>query len=135
MSITVRPVIALEPAPWTQWLNRVFQVMPIFFIVGVYSNAVSLESARKKQLGYARWLAAWLHRLLMPLLLLLLVWAVIAFILGFTATAPDTIRFLSRGALLTTWFLAIYTMIVLLAPAAYRLWHRWGMASPDRASR
>ena len=45
--------------------------MPIFFIVGGYSNAVSLESAKRKGIGYAGWLAARLHRLVSPLLLLL----------------------------------------------------------------
>ena len=47
----------LQSEPWTQWLTWAFQVMPIFFIVGGYSNAVSLESARRKQVAYAGWLA------------------------------------------------------------------------------
>ena len=33
-----------EVQPSTQWLTWIFQVMPIFFIVGGYSNAVSIES-------------------------------------------------------------------------------------------
>jgi hypothetical protein len=36
---------------------------------------------------------------------------------------------MSRAALLPTWFLAIYTMIVLLAPVTYALWQRWGFLS------
>jgi hypothetical protein len=80
-------------------------------------------------MSYAQWLAGRLHRLLTPLLLLVLVWGLIALVLGFFAVAPETTRFLSRGALLPTWFLAIYTMIVLLAPATHALWRRWGMAS------
>jgi fucose 4-O-acetylase-like acetyltransferase len=126
---TIYPVRVLDTIPWTRWLTWLFQVMPIFFIVGGYANAVSLESARRKELGYARWLAGRLHRLLTPLLLLVLVWGVIALGLGAAGVEPATIRFLSRGALLPTWFLAIYTMIVLLAPATHALWRRWGMAS------
>lgn len=38
----------LKDEPQVQWLTWLFQVMPIFFIVGGYSNAVSLESARRK---------------------------------------------------------------------------------------
>ena len=53
----LNPMLALEAIPWTKWLTWVFQVMPIFFIVGGYSNAVSLEGAKKKQIGYAEWLA------------------------------------------------------------------------------
>ena len=57
--------------------------MPVFFIVGGYANAVSLESARRKNLGYAGWLVTRLNRLVSPLLVLLLVWAGLAVILHF----------------------------------------------------
>ena len=126
---TLNPMQALEVIPWTSWLTWVFQVMPIFFIVGGYSNAVSLESARRNRIGYADWLTNRLHRLLAPLLLLVVVWAGIAFVMQLFGAAPETIRFISRAALLPTWFLAIYTMIVLLAPATYAIWCRWGYPS------
>ncbi len=122
-------VMMLDARPWTQWLTWVFQVMPIFFIVGGYSNAVSLESARRQQAGYAQWLAGRLHRLLTPLLLLVIFWAAVSLLLYLAGMAAETVAFASRGALLPTWFLAIYTMIVLLAPATYTLWRRWGFYS------
>ncbi len=126
---TLTPVLALDIVPWTSWLTWVFQVMPIFFIVGGYSNAISLEGAKRKQLGYAEWLTGRLHRLLTPLLLLVVVWAIVAVALNLAAVDAAKITFLSRAALLPTWFLAIYTMIVLLAPVTYKLWKRWGFAS------
>jgi peptidoglycan/LPS O-acetylase OafA/YrhL len=126
---TLIPMLALDTIPWTRWLSWLFQVMPIFFIVGGYSNAVSLEGARKNQTSYAQWLTGRLHRLLTPLLLLIIVWAGISFVLHFLSVAPEKIRFLSRAALVPTWFLAIYTLIVLLAPATYALWRRWGFIS------
>lgn len=126
---SLTPILALDVLPWTNWLTWVFQVMPIFFIVGGYSNAISLEGARKKNASYAQWLAGRLHRLLTPLMLLVFTWAGIALALNLWGVEPDTITFLSRSALVPTWFLAIYTMIVLLAPATYRLWQRWGYRS------
>ncbi len=126
---TLRPLLALETVPWTAWLTWLFQVMPIFFIVGGYSNAVSLEGARAKHLSYAQWLTGRLHRLLTPLLLLVLVWAVVSVMMRLAGADESTIRFVSRTALVPTWFLAIYTMIVLLAPATYAIWRRWGFAS------
>jgi peptidoglycan/LPS O-acetylase OafA/YrhL len=126
---TLNPVLALDIIPWTSWLTWIFQVMPIFFIVGGYSNAISLEGAKKKQANYGEWLTGRLHRLLTPLLLLVMVWAGTSFVLNLAGASPETIKFLSRTALVPTWFLAIYTMIVLLAPATYKLWQRWGFIS------
>lgn len=126
---TLSPTLALDVIPWTRWLTWIFQVMPIFFIVGGYSNAISLEGAKKKQITYSEWLTGRLHRLLTPLLLLVIVWSGASFVLNLVGVDPETIKFLSRTALVPTWFLAIYTLIVLLAPATYKLWKRWGFIS------
>jgi len=63
---TLTPGHLLKSQPGTQWLTWIFQVMPIFFIVGGYANAVSLESAAHKGDDYATWLAARLNRLVAP---------------------------------------------------------------------
>ncbi len=115
--------------PQTQWLTWIFQVMPIFFIVGGYANAVSLESAQRRGVGYAQWLAARLNRLVTPLLVLLIAWAAISVILHFLDVSPAVIKLASRAALIPTWFLAIYIMAVILAPLMYKLWRRFGFAS------
>ncbi len=123
------PGDVLELQPRTQWLTWLFQVMPIFFIVGGYANAVSLESAYRRGVGYAGWLAARLHRLVTPLLALLLGWAVLAMTMYFVGVDGDITRLGSRGALIPTWFLAIYIMVVLVAPLTNAAWRRWGFAS------
>jgi peptidoglycan/LPS O-acetylase OafA/YrhL len=119
----------LKSQPQTQWLTWLFQVMPIFFIVGGYANGVSLESARRKGIGYAGWLAARLNRLVIPLLVLLTAWAGIATILHLFGARPGVIEYASKAALIPTWFLAIYIMVVILAPSMYNLWQRLGFAS------
>ncbi len=126
---TLTPGHLLKSEPGTQWLTWIFQVMPIFFIVGGYSNAVSLESAARKGERYATWLASRLNRLVAPLLILLLAWSGIALIMHLLGTRPGVIQFTSKAALIPTWFLAIYIMLVILAPAAYRAWRRYGFAS------
>jgi fucose 4-O-acetylase-like acetyltransferase len=75
---TLVPGAILELQPWTQWLTWLFQVMPIFFFVGGYANAVSLESAGRRNLGYAGWLVTRLNRLVTPLIALLAGWALLA---------------------------------------------------------
>lgn len=119
----------LKSEPQTQWLTWIFQVMPIFFIVGGYANGVSLESAKRKGTGYAGWLAARLNRLVIPLLVLLTAWAGIAMILHLFGARPEVIEYASKAALIPTWFLAIYIMVVILAPFMYSIWRRLGFAS------
>jgi hypothetical protein len=126
-SLTVRDLLVIQPK--TQWLTWLFQVMPIFFIVGGYANAVSLEGARRREIPYAGWLAARLFRLVTPLLALVLGWALIAAMLRLAGVSGEVIRLASRAALIPTWFLAIYIMIVALAPATYIVWRRWGFIS------
>ncbi len=126
---SLTPGTLLRIQPDTQWLTWLFQVMPIFFIVGGYANAVSLESARRREIGYAGWLAARLNRLVTPLLALLLGWAIFALLLYFWDVSSGVIGLASRAALIPIWFLAIYIMVVVLAPATYNAWRRWGFAS------
>ncbi len=126
-SLTTSDLLVIQPG--TQWLTWIFQVMPIFFIVGGYANAVSLESADRKGVDYAGWLVTRLNRLVSPLLVLLIVWGILAFILHVAGVTGDVLRLASRAALIPIWFLAIYVMVVVLAPATYRAWKRWGFRS------
>jgi peptidoglycan/LPS O-acetylase OafA/YrhL len=126
---SLSPGALMEIQPDTRWLTWIFQVMPIFFIVGGYANAVSIQSARRRGIGYAGWLAARLSRLVTPLLLLLVVWAALAATLHYSGVSGHILQLASRAALIPTWFLAIYIMVVMLAPATYIAWQRWGFLS------
>jgi peptidoglycan/LPS O-acetylase OafA/YrhL len=119
----------LKTHPGTQWLTWLFQVMPIFFIVGGYSNGVSLESARRNGIAYGGWLVTRLNRLVAPLLVLVIGWAVIGITMGLFGVSPAVIQYASQAALIPTWFLAIYIMVVILAPLTYRFWHGLGFVS------
>jgi len=119
----------LRDQPQTHWLTWLFQVMPIFFIVGGYAHAVSLESAKRKGQNFATWLAGRLNRLVSPLLALIVAWAVIALVMNLAGADREVIRFSSQAALIPTWFLAIYIVVVILAPTMYRLWERFGYLS------
>ncbi|MDH3446718.1 MAG: acyltransferase [Gammaproteobacteria bacterium] len=126
-SLTTEHLFQIQP--WTQWLTWIFQVMPIFFIVGGFSNAVSIESARRRGIGYGAWLSLRLNRLAIPLLALMLAWAAIAAIMYALDVSPGVIQLASRASLIPTWFLAIYIMVVILAPAMHRVWRRLGFLS------
>jgi hypothetical protein len=119
----------LHMAPWTQWLTWVFQVMPLFFVVGGYANAVSWESARDANRGYGDWVGTRLRRLIGPVVPLLLLWAGMGVAAHSLGVSPDMIRIGSQVALIPTWFLAVYVMVVVVAPATHALWRRFGIAS------
>ena len=119
----------IKDQPQMQLLTWLFQVMPIFFFVGGYSNAVSLEGAERRGTSYGGWLAARLNRLVGPLLALLVAWAAIAVIMDFVGVSAAVIQWASRASLIPTWFLAIYIMVVILAPFTYRFWKRFGFLS------
>ena len=119
----------LDIDPRTQWLTFLFQVMPVFFIVGGYSNSASWEAARRSGHGYASWLHARLRRLIGPLLPVLTAWVVIATIARWYGASPELIRYSSQAALVPIWFLAVYMLVVLMVPATRAAWRRFGVAS------
>ena len=120
-------MLSLEP--WTQWLTWVFQVMPVFFIVGGYSNAASWEAARKSGQAFDLWVTTRLRRLVGPILPLLLVWSVIGMLARQLGVDPGVIKIGSQVALIPVWFLAVYAMVVMLVPVTRWAWRHLGMGS------
>jgi fucose 4-O-acetylase-like acetyltransferase len=122
----INPHGLLDQARWTHPLTWVFQVMPIFFLVGGYSNALSWRSARRRGTGYAEWLRARLRRLGLPLIPLLLVWLATCVIALAAGAKPASVQLASQMALVPTWFLAAYLLVVIVAPPCLILWERFG---------
>jgi len=114
---------------WTQLLTWVFQVMPVFFFVGGYSNGVSWQAALRDGKSYAEWLNGRLQRLVGPVLPLLVVWALLGIVAHVSGVRPEMVKAGSQMALIPIWFLAVYIGVVVLVPLTYRAWRRWGMAS------
>lgn len=122
----ISPHGVIDAARWLHPLTWLFQVMPVFFLVGGYSNALSWRSARRRGLGYGGWLRARLQRLGIPLMVLLLVWALVAVLAGALGVAPERLALDSQMALIPTWFLASYLLVIVVAPACLVLWERFG---------
>lgn len=120
------PNAVLNIAPWSHPLTWVFQVMPLFFIVGGYANGLSWRSARRRGETYATWLRARLQRLAAPVVPLLLVWLAIASIAYAAGVPGATLRTASQVALVPTWFLAAYIVVVAVAPLLLAAWERLG---------
>ncbi|ANM31720.1 hypothetical protein ABI59_22425 [Acidobacteria bacterium Mor1] len=115
--------------PWTQWLTLLFQVMPIFFLVGGYSNAASWDASRRKGESYGVWMAGRARRLIGPLLPLVLVWGIFAAVGRQLGIPFEMLNEGSKLALVPTWFLAVYMVVCSLVPLTRAAWQRFGMGS------
>ena len=125
--LELRNILAEQPA--TQYLTWLFQVMPVFFFVGGYSNAASWTSARRTPERRDQWAAGRLRRLLVPVVPLVVLWAVAAAIAYQLGTSPELVRSASQAALIPVWFLAVYIMVTLVVPISYAIWERLGLLS------
>jgi surface polysaccharide O-acyltransferase-like enzyme len=123
---TIVPGHLLDLASWTHPLTWVFQVMPVFFFVGGYANALSWRSAKRKGEAYGAWLRARLRRLALPVVPLLVVWGVGGWIALRSGLDWELLQAASQVAIVPTWFLAAYVVIVTLALPALALWERLG---------
>lgn len=119
----------LEIQPISQWLTWLFQVMPVFFFVGGYSNGVSWDGAQAKGLRYSFWLESRLRRLLGPVIPLVLLWAALGIAWYVLGLPEGMIKIGSQISLVPTWFLAIYFVIVMFVPITRWLWRKLGLLS------
>ena len=119
----------LDVSPWARWLTWVMQVMPIFFFVGGYSNGISWDAACRDGTLYRDWLSSRLTRLLGPVLVLVLFWIVTASVAQGAGVSAGMTRVGSQVALVPTWFLAVYALVILLVPLTRVAWKSMGMSS------
>ncbi|HSJ85233.1 MAG TPA: acyltransferase [Acidimicrobiia bacterium] len=113
-------------ADWTHPLTWVFQVMPVFFLVGGYANGLSWRSARRRVETYGSWLRSRLRRLTLPVVPLLLFWTAGGWVGLRLGLEWEVLQLASQVALVPTWFLAAYVVIVTIAPLGLWIWERWG---------
>lgn len=119
----------LSLASWTNPFTWLFQVMPVFFLVGGYANALSWRSARQRGTGYPQWLRGRARRLVLPVVPVLLLWLVVGWLALRLGADWHAVRLASSVALMPTWFLAAYIIVTATAPAALWLWQRWRWGS------
>ena len=115
--------------PWTQWLTWGFQVMPLFFLVGGYSNAASWSASLRSGGSYESWFAGRLQRLIGPVLPLFLLWTLFALFGTIAGVERSIVAMAAQLALIPVWFLAVYLFVAALVPLTYRLWQRLGLGS------
>jgi fucose 4-O-acetylase-like acetyltransferase len=106
---------ALDEVPGLWALTWVLQVMPLFFLVGGFTNLRGWRSARRRSLGVGGFLAARLQRLLTPTIVFATIGTTAWPALGPFMPAADLSP---AGEMLAKplWFLAVYLLVIAMTP-------------------
>jgi fucose 4-O-acetylase-like acetyltransferase len=121
---------AMADIGWSGWGTLLFQVMPVFFLVGGYANAVSWTRHRAGGATWTWWVRHRAIRLLRPTTVFVAA-AVIAVAAGRLAGAnPAELALAAWGVALQLWFLPVYLLLIAFTPALHAAHRRWGLAVP-----
>jgi len=123
-------VDALNYVQWGRWVTWAFQVMPVFFLVGGYVNAMSWRAHSAAGETWTVWVRDRVLRLLWPTAVYVVV-AVAAVTVARAAGAPAA-EVAEAGWLiaLQLWFLPVYMVLIALTPPLLAAHRRWGIAVP-----
>ena len=123
-------VDALDYIEWGRWVTWLFQVMPVFFLVGGYVNAQSWMAHHAAGQAWTRWVRDRVLRLLWPTAVFLVV-GELAVLVARAAGAPaGEIAEAGWLAAIQLWFLPAYMVLIALTPVLLAAHHRWGLAVP-----
>jgi fucose 4-O-acetylase-like acetyltransferase len=115
---------ALSTTPGLWLATWVLQVMPVFFLVGGFSNMVSWQALERRGGGYVEYLSGRMARLLRPVLVFAAVWLVLPLVLGRLGLPGEQVQLVGKVIGQPLWFLGVYLVVVALAPAMVRLHRR-----------
>lgn len=107
--------------PWTQWGTWLFQVMPVFFIVGGFVNARSWSRSMRGEKSWSAWMRRRYQRLLIPLFPLVAFWVLLIPVLLAAGLPQDSVQLASRVAFAPIWFLGVYLLVIALVPLTWAL--------------
>lgn len=115
---------AAEGAAWFAPLTWVAQIMPLFFVIGGFAGSIAYDRARVRGGSASGFIAARVHRLLLPAVLVLSVVGaalVSLLIVGVPAELVGVAGFRYSQPL---WFLGVFLLCQALLPALLAVHHR-----------
>ncbi len=117
---------ALASMRWLAPITWVLQVMPVFFVVGGFANHRALTRRGPGEVG--SFLARRADRLLRPTVVFAGIWLALAALLSLTPVDDRALRSLTKVAAQPLWFLAVYLLVVAVAPVQLAVHRRWRWA-------
>jgi hypothetical protein len=118
---------SLVRIPAAQLLTWLFQVMPVFFVVGGFSHARTWRSVRRRGGGYADFAQIRAQRLLEPTLAFVTVGVLVGVLVEWSGPTPPDLTYALRLVGQPLWFVGIYLIVMSLAPWMLRLHDRFGV--------
>ncbi len=115
---------------WTSALTLVLQVVPVFFLVGGYSNALSWSKYRRGGGPPLTWIRRRALRLLIPTSVYVLAIVLVVVVCDASGVNRDELSQAAWALALHLWFLAVYLVLLLLTPMLYAAHRRFGMWVP-----
>lgn len=110
---------ALEQARQMAWFGWILQVVPLFFVVGGFSSAMSLDAHTERADGATGrpqdWVAARLRRMVAPAVALATLWLLLV-VAGYAVGLGGMVAAGATAAAIPLWFLSNDTIDTALAP-------------------
>jgi hypothetical protein len=103
--------------------------MPLFFLVGGVANAASWSAAEATAVGYGQWVGRRMRRLLAPTGVFLATWIGLGVLLPLAGVSSASARLLTWLVAVPLWFLAVYVVVVALAPPLFAAHRRRALAT------
>jgi fucose 4-O-acetylase-like acetyltransferase len=107
------------------WLATwLLQVMPLFFLVGGFSNLAAWEATQRRGGHWRDFARSRMQRLLRPIAVYVLVWIVVDAVARALFSSYPGVLSWGKVVFVPLWFLGVYAGVVLLAPATAWLHQR-----------
>jgi surface polysaccharide O-acyltransferase-like enzyme len=126
----VEGIDVLSVISWGGWVTLLLQVVPVFFLVGGYANAVSWRRHDADGVAWSSWVRDRVLRLLTPTCAYVAVVALVVLGGQLFGSDPRTLEQAAWALSLHLWFLGAYMVILLCTPALYAAHRRWGLRVP-----
>lgn len=123
-------VDAIAYVSWGSWATLVLQVVPVFFLVGGFANALSWSRRRTAGTSWADWLRLRMRRLLGPTSVYLAVSTFCVAVAEVAGVSANNLYQAGWALAFQLWFLAAYAALLVATPALYAAHERWGAAVP-----
>jgi len=121
---------ALDYVPWGRWVTWLFQVMPAFFLVGGYVNAVSWSAHHERGESWTLWVRGRALRLLWPTAVFIAAGTAGVSVARLAGVPAAEVAEAGWLVALQLWFLPVYLLLVALTPALLTAQRRWGLVVP-----